>query len=99
MKKRRSNIITKARIEPFARANNISRGYFHGERVFPRSVTNRDSALYFYNNHFCVTLEISSLSFNQAVQELKHNFKIVENYITNENVNSHFKYEFIPKKG
>ena len=25
-------------------------------------------------------------------------FKIVDKYITEENVNSHFKYEFIPKK-
>ena len=29
---------------------------------------------------------------------MKDNFKIGDNYITEENVNSHFKYEFIPKK-
>ena len=29
---------------------------------------------------------------------MKDNFKIVDNYITEENVNAHFKYEFIPKK-
>ena len=29
---------------------------------------------------------------------MKDNFKTVDNYITEENVNSHFKYEFIPKK-
>ena len=45
--KRRSNIMTKARIQPFARANKISIGYFDGERVFPRSFTNRDSALFY----------------------------------------------------
>ena len=38
------------------------------------------------------------VSFNQAIKELKDNFKIVDKYITEENVNSHFKYEFIPKK-
>ena len=29
---------------------------------------------------------------------MKDNFKVVDNFITEENVNSHFKYEFIPKK-
>ena len=29
---------------------------------------------------------------------MKDMFKIVDNYVTEENVNSHFKYEFIPKK-
>ena len=38
------------------------------------------------------------VSFNQAIQELKNSFKIVDNYITAENVNSHFEYEFTPKK-
>ena len=42
---RRSNIMTKARIQPFCRANNINLGYYNDDRVFPRTVTNRDSAL------------------------------------------------------
>ena len=96
--KRRSNIMTKARIQPFCRVNNINLGYFDGEIVFPRIVTNRDSALYIYNNHFCLIWKSHSVSFNQAIQELKANFKMVNNYITEENVTSHFKYEFIPKK-
>ena len=89
---RRSNIMTKARIQPFCRANNINLGYFNDDRVFPRSVTNRDSALYLFNNHFCVIWRSESVSFNQAIIELKDNFKIVDNYITDENVNSHFEY-------
>ena len=96
--KKRSNIMTKARIQPFCRANIINLGYYNDDRVFPRTVTNRDSALYLYNNHFCLLWKSYGVSFNQAVQELKENFKIVDNYITEENVNSHFKYEFIPKK-
>ena len=98
MKKRRCNIMTMARIQPCLRKLRIDLGYFNGERVFPRSVTNRDSALYLYNNHFCLIWKSEGVSFNQAVQELKANFKIVDNYITEENVNSHFKYEYIPKK-
>ena len=96
--KRRTNIMTKARIQPFCRANKIILGYWDGERIFPRTVTNRDSALYLYNNHFCLIWKSQGVSFNQAIQELKNNFKLVDNYITEENVNSHFKYEFIPKK-
>ena len=93
-----SNIMTKARIQPFCRANNINLGYWDGERVFPRSVTNRDSALYLYNNHCCLIWKSQGVSFNQAIRELKNNFKMVDNYITEENVTSHFKYEFTPKK-
>ena len=51
---RRSNIMTKARIQTFCRANNISLGCFDGERVFPRSVTDRNNALYLHNNHFFI---------------------------------------------
>ena len=86
------------RIQPFCRANNINLGYWDGERVFPRTVTNRDIASYLYNNHFCLIWKSQGVSFNQAIQELKNNFKMVDNYITEENVNAYFKYEFTPKK-
>ena len=90
--------MTKARIQPCLKKLGIDLGYFNGERVFPRTVTNRDSALDLFNNHFCLIWKSQKVSFNQAVQELKHNFKMVDKFITEENVNSHFKYEFIPKK-
>ena len=89
--KRRSNIMTMARIQPCLRKFGINLGYYNGERVFPRTVTNRDCALYLYNNHFCLIWKSQNVSFIQAIQELKNNFKIVDNYITDENVNSHFK--------
>ena len=95
---RRTNIMTKARIQPFCRANNINLGYYNNDRVFPRTVTNRDSALFLFNNHFCVIWKSEKVSFKQAIRELEENFKMVDNYITEENVNSHFKYEFTPKK-
>ena len=96
--KRRLNIMTMAKIQPFCRANNINLGYFNNDRVFPRTATNGDSALYLYNNHFCLIWKSQGVSFNQAIQELKNSFKVVDIYITDENVKSHFKYEFIPKK-
>ena len=56
--KRRSNITTKARIQPFCRANITTSGYFDVTKVFPRSVTDRDIALFSYNNHFLFIMEI-----------------------------------------
>ena len=96
--KRQSNIMTMARIQPCLKKLPIDLGYYNGERVFPRTVSNRDSALYLYNNHFCIIWKSEGVSFNQAIQEFKKKFKIFDNYITEENVNSHFEYEFIPKK-
>ena len=96
--KRRTNIMTMARIQPFCRANGINLGYYNGYRVFPRTIIIRDSVLYLYNNHFCLIWKSENVSFNETNNELKANFKIVDIYINEENVNSHFKYEFIPKK-
>ena len=87
-----------ARIQPCLKKLGIDLGYHNGDKVFPRTVTNRDTALYLYNNHFCLIWKPQNVSFIQAVKELKDNFKIVDNYITEENVNSHFEYEYIPKK-
>ena len=96
--KRRSNIMTKARIQPFCRANKINLGYFDGDGVYPRSVTNRNSASFLYNNHFCLIWKSEGVSFIRAIKELKDNFEIVDNFITEENVKSHFNYDFTPKK-
>ena len=51
-----------------------------------------------FNILFCLRWKSQGVSFNQAIQELKDNFEIVGNFITEDNVNSHSKYEFIPKK-
>ena len=90
--------MTKARIQPFSKANNINLGYYNDDRVFPRTVTNRNSALYLFKNNFCLIWKNIGVSFNQAIQELKHNFKFVDFYITEENVISHFEYIYHPKK-
>ena len=90
--------MTKARIQPFCRANKINLGFFDGNGVYPRSVTNRNSALFIYKNHFCLIWNSEGVSFIQAVKELKDHFKMSDNYIAEENFASHFKYEFIPKK-
>ena len=96
--KRRSKIMTKDRNQTFCRANNINIGYFVGIGVFPRSVTNRGNALFLHSNQFCLKWKSDNDSFNQAIKELKDNFKIVDVFITGENVNSHFDYTYTPKK-
>ena len=96
--KRRCNIMTMARIQLCLRKLGIDLGFFNGGRVFPRTVTIRERASYLCNNHFYLIWKSENVSFNQAIKELKANFKIVDNYITEEIVNSHFKYEFKPKK-
>ena len=54
--------------------------------------------MFLYNNHFCLIRKTQGVCFNQTFKELKDNFKTIDNFISEENVNSHFKYEFIPKK-
>ena len=95
--KRRSDNMTMARIQPCLRKLGIDLGYYNKDRVFPRTVTNRDIALFLYNNHFCLKWKSQNVSFKDANKEVKGNVKIFDNYIT-ENVNSHFKFDFIPKK-
>ena len=96
--KRRCNIMTMARIQPCFKKLGIDLSYYNGDIVFPGTVTNRDNALYLYNNHFCLIWKSEGVSFKDAFNELKDNFNIVENFITEENGTCHFKYQFIPKK-
>ena len=90
--------MTKAGIQPYCNANNIDLGFFEGTRVFARSVTDRNDALFLYNSHFCSIWKSENVSFNQAIKELKDNFKIIDNFITDENVKSHFEYIYLLKK-
>ena len=54
--------------------------------------------MFLHSDHFGLVWKSEGVSFNRAIKELKDNFEVVDKYITEENVNSHFKYEFIPKK-
>ena len=66
--KRKSNIMTKARIHPFCRANNFNLRYFDGTRGFARSVTDRDNASFLYNNYFCLIWILEGVILNQAIK-------------------------------
>ena len=90
--------MTKARNQQICRAKIINLRYYDCERVFRRSVTDRNNALFLYNNHFCLMWKSEGVSFNQATKELKDKFKIVDNYISEENVSSPFEYIYRPNK-
>ena len=95
---RRSNVMAAARIQPFCKKHNISIGCYDGFRVCPRNITQRNIALKIFNNHFCLIWKSYGVSFDKAIRELKDNFKVVDNVISDKHVKSYIKYEYKPKK-
>ena len=96
---RRSNVMTSARVGSFCRKHNINIGCFDGTRRNPRNITQRDTAIKIYNNHFCLIWKSDRISFKQVIEnELKPNFKVVDNVISDKHVKSFIKYEYNPKK-
>ena len=90
--KRRSNIMTMARIQPSLKKLDNFFGYYNGTEIWPQNITESNKALYLYNNHFCLIWKSQEVSFTKAIEELKANFKLVDSFITQENVNFHFNY-------
>ena len=90
--------MTCARLQPFCRKCNINIGCFDGTRINPRNLTQRNASLFIYNNHFCLIWKSDGISFDKAIKELKDNFKVVDNVISDEHVKSFIKYEYNPKK-
>ena len=96
---RRSNVMTSARIQPFCRKYNINIGCFDGSRINPRNITQRITSLFIHITHFCLIWKSNGISFDQAIeQELKPNFKVVDNVISDKHVKSFDKYDYKPKK-
>ena len=91
--------MTTARFQPFCKKYNINIGSFNGKEIWPRTVTQRDTALKIHNNHFCLIWKSDNISFNHVIEnELKPNFKIVDNVISDKHVKGFIKYEYNPKK-
>ena len=96
---RRFNVMTSARIQPFCRKYNINIGCFDGTRTNPRNFTQRNTSLFMSNNHFYLVCKSDGVSFNQVIEdELKPNFKVVDNVVSDKHVKSFIKYEYYPKK-
>ena len=95
---RRSNVMTSARVQPFCRNHNIVIGCYDAFRVCPRNIAKRNMSLKIHNNHFCLIWKSNGVSFDRAIKELKDNFRIVDNVISDKHVKSYIKYEYNPKK-
>ena len=96
---RRSNVMTSARVGSFCRKYNINIGCFDGTRINPRNIAQRNTALKIHNNHFCLIWKSDNISFNQVIEnELKLNFKVVNNVVSDKHVKGFIKYEDNPKK-
>ena len=95
---KRFSVMTSARIQLFCRIYNINIGYYDGFRVCPRNITGRNTAIKILNNQFCLIWKSQNFSLNQAIEnELKLNFKVVDNVISDKHVKSYIKYEYKPK--
>ena len=91
--------MTSARVGSFCRKYNIDIGCFDGTRINPRNITQRDTALKILNNHFCLIWKSENISFNQVRKnELKPNFRVVDNVISDKHVKCFVKNEYNPKK-
>ena len=95
---RRSKVMTSARVQPFCRKQNINMGCYDGFRVCPINITQRNTALEIHNNHFCLIWKTNGICFDGAVKQLKDNFRVVDNVISDKHVKSYNKYEYKPKK-
>ena len=84
---RKSNVMTAARMRPFSKKYKINIGCYVGLRVCPRNITQRNIALK-NNNHFCLTWKSYNVSFDRSIKELKDNFKVVDNVISDKHVKS-----------
>ena len=54
IERRRSNIMTMARIQPCLRKLGNNLGCYNGKQIWPRYITERNKALFIQNNHFCL---------------------------------------------
>ena len=86
-----SNFMTSAQTQPFCRKYNINIGYYDGFRVYTRNITQRDIALKIHNNPFSSIRKSQNNSFNNAIEELKNHFKVVDSVISVKHVKSYIK--------
>ena len=54
--------------------------------------------MFICSNHFCLIWKSDGISFDKAIRELKDNFKVVDNVISDKHVKSFIKYDYKPKK-
>ena len=94
---RRFNVMTTARNQPFNKNYNINVGCFEGTRISPRNITQRNTTLKIHETHLCLIWKSDGISFDKTIKEIKDNFKVVHNIISDKPDESFVKYEYNPK--
>ena len=89
--------MTSIRTQPFCKNYNTNIGCFNGKEITPGNITERNKTLFIHKIHFCSISKSQKISFNQEIKELKPNFKVVDNVISDKHVKSYIKYEYKPK--
>ena len=95
---RRSSVFKSARIKLSSRKYNINIECSDGSRINPRNITQRNTSLFTYDIHFCLIWKSNGINFDKAIKELKDNFKVVDNVISNKHVKIFIEYDYNPKK-
>ena len=91
--------MTSARIQQFFRKFNIEIVCFNGKETTPRKIPERNTSLFINNEYFCLNWNSQGKSFDKAIEDdLKLNFKVVNNVISDKHVKNFNKYEYKPKK-
>ena len=90
--------MTSARMQRFCKKYDINIACFDGKRINPGKITQRNSSLIIYNNHFCLVRKSFGISSNQAIEELKLKFKVFDNVLSDKHIKSFVEYEYNPEK-
>ena len=75
--KRRRNEMTKATIQPFWNAYKMNIGYFNGNEVCPKSVIEKDEAVFPYNDLFSLIWKTGGVSVDEAIEKCKWKFTFI----------------------
>ena len=92
-------VMISAKIQPFCRKHNINIFCLDETRINPRNISQRNTSLFIYDNHFCLFWKSQNNSFNQVKKdEPKLNLKLVDIVISDKHAKSFIKHEYKPKK-
>ena len=64
----------------------------------PGNITESNISLFIYFIHFCLIWKSNGITFDQAIEEVKLNFGVVDNVISDNHVKSSVKFEYEPIK-
>ena len=85
-----------ARIQQFCEKH-VNLGCFDGKKINAQKMTRKNLSFFIKNIHICSIRKPNNTSFNQAIEEVNLNFKLVDDVISGKNDKGFLKYEYDPK--